>query len=278
MSIKDIVKNHIENIEKFNLEIVYAACQRADKLELTKLLHQLDINPLEHVDVVPSMCYYNNHEDCPEAVALPDRITAIQPWAFCGSGVTTVLTNKVKNIMHGAFQDTGLDDVRFSDSLEQIQDDAFRNCIYLTDINLPSSLRSLGLRSFMNCSELTKVNIASNYIKEIPADCFSGCYNLKEINIPESIVIIGNDAFHNCGFEKLTFDHHVTLISRSFSNCSELSEVHIGADVEVHGDAFSDCPKLEKIYVDRDSKGFENMVFWQEGVTVVLNDGLELRV
>lgn len=278
MSLKKIIEENIDALEQFYLELIYAKCTREEKPQLTKLLQDVGIDVLQHVDVVPSMCFYNRVADCEEGIILPARITAIQPWAFCGSNITNMLTNNVKNIMHGAFQESQLDNIVFTESLEQIQDMAFKGCIYLTEIYLPKSLRSLGTSTFEHCNAIEKVHIASDKLVEFPADCFSGCYSLEKINIPDSIEYIGTDAFHNCGFKTIKIPNNCHLISGCFSNCEELETAHIGSDCVVENGAFRGCNKLKKVYLDcADREEFIKSYFNDEGFDIYLNDGTIVR-
>lgn len=77
---------------------------------------------------------------------------------------------------------------------DSIDDDAFANCINLTDVFIPDQMWYLG--GFANCISLTSIN--TNDAFSIGYYAFAGCRNLKEVIIGKSISHIYNGAFMNC--------------------------------------------------------------------------------
>ena len=81
--------------------------------------------------------------------------------------------------------------------ITKIEDNAFKDCEYLSEITIPNSIIKIGNSAFENCLSLKKITIP-NGIKEIGDSAFSGCLSLEDVIIPESVTIIRNNAFNNC--------------------------------------------------------------------------------
>lgn len=103
-------------------------------------------------------------------------VTAIEPYAFRGSALTSVtLPDSVKSVGCGAFSD----------------------CKDLTGVVLPSGLQCLEENTFANCPRLNQLNLPAA-LTEICADAFSGCESLKISELPAGITAIGANAFKGC--------------------------------------------------------------------------------
>ena len=80
-----------------------------------------------------------------------------------------------------AFADSSVAYVEMFPSITTIGDEAFRNCVNITDITLPESLTAIG------------------------AGAFRGCTGITELTLPASLTSIGSGALEGCtGLEKLT--------------------------------------------------------------------------
>ena len=118
----------------------------------------------------------------------------------------------------------GLHEVYLPNTLSEIGDVAFGNCISLSELNLPKSVLSIGGKAFVECRSLRNITIPLNVkntpssylspafenctglesvtfaagIKEIPSCIFYDMYSLKRVTLPESITQINSSAFHDC--------------------------------------------------------------------------------
>ncbi len=103
-----------------------------------------------------------------EIVTIPEEC-----FANCSSLVTVKLPRTLKTIANGAFKQTALTKLPYSDSLETIGDEAFRDS-KLESISLYTSIKSVG------------------------AFAFADNDGIRELSIPTSIQTIGEGAFSNC--------------------------------------------------------------------------------
>ncbi len=74
---------------------------------------------------------------------------------------------------------------------------AFEDCKGLTDVEIPDSVTEIDNRAFCNCVKLKKV-VLPKTLQIIGDYAFAGCESLENIDIPNSVTDIGNGAFKNC--------------------------------------------------------------------------------
>lgn len=85
-------------------------------------------------------------------------------------------------------------------NITSIDENAFRNCIYLSEISIPStdvSLTSIGDYAFWGCRYLTCITLPSSLIS-IGDQAFYNCISLTSITIPKDVTSIGQNAFYEC--------------------------------------------------------------------------------
>lgn len=114
----------------------------------------------------------------------------------------------------------------FSESLTEISDYAFTDCVNFTSMKIPSGVTSIG-------------DYAFNY-----------CIGLTRVEIPESVVRIGEGAFAYCAaLESLNLPATLTSIStQMLYYCTNLKTVSIPESVTFLGNyVFAMCPMLESI-------------------------------
>lgn len=93
----------------------------------------------------------------------------------------------------------------------------------LRKITLPQTIKELSNGAFENCVALESINIPFA-VEELPERCFAECGALKEINIPQSVSTIGKEAFSGCAsIERLILPQGVaTVQAGAFRNMSSL--------------------------------------------------------
>lgn len=88
---------------------------------------------------------------------IPDSVTVISHWAFCGCGKLSKITipDSVYEIGEGAFfKCTGLKRLVIPDSVERIDDTAFRGCVGLEELVIPPSVKEFGWGLLNGCDHV----------------------------------------------------------------------------------------------------------------------------
>ena len=144
-----------------------------------------------------------------------------------------------------------------------IEDYAFCECEYLTNINIPNSVTNIGSRAFSSCYSLTSINIP-NSVTNIKEDAFWGCKSLTNINVPESVISIGNYAFSSCySLTSINIPNSVTNIGNyAFVYCDSLTNINIPNSItNIKEGAFWDCKSLTNINVPESVTNIGNSAF-----------------
>ena len=125
-------------------------------------------------------------------------VTEISGSAFKCTEINSVtLPDCVEKIDNQAFRNCRFLTSVDLGSVQAIGDSAFRNCPILTSVVLPKTCKYLGESVFSECVSLSTVNIPSK-IKELPEFAFNYCESLENIVIPKTINKIGKSAFYYC--------------------------------------------------------------------------------
>lgn len=175
----NFIEKYIDLIDNDKFEEFYDTLDREISSEnksvigdITKVLNNAGINPLDYLDYVP-LYYCSYRTDLPSELILPDNIKYIGTSAFCFC--------------------TSLEKVILPEGLTVIYPDAFAACVELKNINLPSSLKEIKHRAFFNCRELTKQNDwFQEGLQEIGRSAF---WNTKvdDVIIPRSLKSLGRN-------------------------------------------------------------------------------------
>ena len=158
----------------------------------------------------------------------------------------------VENIPDEAFKECySLKKVTIPNSVTSIGDSAFSHCHYLTSITIPDSVTSIGDSAFSYCVSLTNINIPDS-VTSIGDNAFYGCSSLAEVNIPDSVTTIGEGAFSHCtSLTEINIPDSVTTIGEdAFLGCLSLTEVKIPDSVTTIGErAFFGCSSLTEVNI-----------------------------
>ena len=162
--------------------------------ELTSILMQADIDPLEGMTEIP--VYFLCRQEGIKSFSIPVGITKINSYAFAY---------------------TDLESITIPSSVREIDREAFHMCKNLKTIKLPtgvelnrnsfssSGLESIELRDvklqnyfiFYDCKQLKSVIIKGD-TPVIPNYTFANCTNLTHVELPETLEQIGHNVFRNC--------------------------------------------------------------------------------
>jgi hypothetical protein len=125
-----------------------------------------------------------------EAVAIPDAIRAIGPFAFLWNPtIRTVSFGRASQTAH-------------------IDEGAFQYCRALVLISIPSSVQQIGPGAFSDCAALAEVHFASPPILEyLRYGAFCECRSLRSFCLPSSVIIVEEKCFSSCDeLPTLTFE------------------------------------------------------------------------
>ena len=124
--------------------------------------------------------------------------------------------NTVEIIGFGAFENTKLTEVNFSENINLLTLGyrVFYNAKNLKEITIPSSVISIDYYAFAMCKNLETVNIDQNAkFNGIYEGAFYGCINLKNITLPNNIYEISDYAFYGCiSLEKIPITEESNLL------------------------------------------------------------------
>ena len=166
-----------------------------------------------------------------------------------------------------------LKSITLSDTVEEIGDDAFRDCSNLVSINLGKGLKRLGNRAFSNCNNLLQC-ILPNSLEVIEASAFSNCKKLRTVTIPNKVKKIGDRAFSGCTslISVSIADGVDSLGWETFSECDNLTSITIPKSVNnIDNSAFSDCTRLTNIFISPENAYYHSI----DGV-LITKDGVLL--
>lgn len=161
LELENFFRANIDLIDSYKFEELY---QRARVFlgitipEITKVLFEINVNPLYYMDVVPAKFYEGNMEL--KSIIIPDGIKTIGYHAFY-------------NCMN-------LTDIELPNSVITIQGESFAGCKNFTSIIIPDSVENIQPGAFMWCDNLTNVRMGHG-LKSLDYEIFYCCPNLKSI-------------------------------------------------------------------------------------------------
>lgn len=140
------------------------------------------------------------------------------------------LPNTMTNIGTGAFKNSIIESISFSDNLTDIGACAFEGCESLTMLNLTNctNMTTIGTNAFYGMPNVWLIMLPES-ITTIGIGAFSGCTNLKNLYLPGSLTTIGDSAFSNCSsLQSLTLPQSVTALGLYlFNGCTALKDLYV---------------------------------------------------
>jgi len=253
-SIKESAFKNCYNLERLFISDLSAWC----KIDF----EDSDANPLNYAQEL----YLNGYEATD--IIIPDDVTSIGNYAFCGYNTLTSVTipNSVTSIGTSAFQACeSLSSITIPTSVTSIGDYAFFQCygiksLYISDLSAWYKIDFGGIHAnplynadifYVNGEEVTDLIIPDN-VTSIKDYAFCGYNTLISVTIPNSVTSIGKEAFRSC--EKLTsvtIGNSLTSIGRgAFQACESLPSITIPTSVTSIGkDAFDQCHGIKSVYI-----------------------------
>ena len=122
---------------------------------------------------------------------------------------------------------SSLTSITIPDSVTSIGDEAFWECINLSNLSIGNGVTSIGPCAFQNCTSLTSVTIPDS-VTSIGSSAFSGCTNLTIVTIGNGVTSIGEQAFSLCfSLTSITIPNSITSIGDSvFWRCTNLTNIY----------------------------------------------------
>lgn len=161
-----------------------------------------------------------------------------QLWNYKQAGVRSVhLLNGVKNLGDIFAGITTLEQVTATDSLTNINTDAFVGCTGLKSVSLPA-VTKIGANSFADCTALQTVDLP--LAATISDHAFQNCTALQFLELP-AVTKITSTAFAGCtGLTDLTLGKGAAVIDdRAFTDCKALTNLDLGSTVSIGREAFA---------------------------------------
>lgn len=229
----------------------------------------------KYVTSIGNEAFFNNKEIT--KVVLPRHLKIIEENAFAGCTKLSEinLVDSIEVIEQGAFANTLLYNLDLPQNMKVLN-----KGVLLTNngvIEVPESIEIINEDAFRSVRGLEEVKLP-NTIKSIGKDAFYMCENLKKINLPDSIESIGKNAFYNCGLERIVLPQKLTILENSvFRGCDKLKEVIFNEElIEIKDQAFTECIALKTINLPSSLKKLGYECFSYSGlVKVVIPNSVE---
>ncbi len=174
---------------------------------------------------------------------------------YPGSEVNVVIPReidgiRISGILPEVFARSEIESVIIPDTVHQIGNGAFRDCVRLKEFRCYGPLETTGRETFKGCEALNHVEFV-NGVRKIDAWAFAGTGTLWSVQFDDKLNEIGESAFEGSAVRSIRANAR-RIGSRAFAACADLMSVVIGSHVEeVLAGAFADCPKLNRIYLEK---------------------------
>ena len=169
---------------------------------MRKVLYGLLLAGCFTVAFVPSAFAIDNSISVAQDDVTSGECGANVTWTLSANGVLTVSGNgAMKYYEKDAFPwvkyQPDIQKVIVNDGVTSISENAFQECINLTDVILADSVEKIGAHAFYRCENLINIYFGKN-LNEIGSGAFQKCINLKEVDIPDGVSELGDSTFREC--------------------------------------------------------------------------------
>ena len=139
--------------------------------------------------------------------------------------------------------------VRIDKSIDEIENNAFCNCMQLVKVETHDGIRKIGRRAFYRCKSLRRINFKSAV--EIDYAAFCGCVQLVNVEFGDELETIGGSAFAFCkALKYLKLSSFFSIGSNAFISCSALIDIELSERLEtIDVRAFDSCVQLRRIAI-----------------------------
>ncbi|WP_319755538.1 leucine-rich repeat protein [uncultured Sphaerochaeta sp.] len=139
----------------------------------------------------------------------------------------TIGSYTIRSIGKNAFSSSNISSIVLPNSVERIEDEAFKQCENLESIMLPEGLISIGDEAFYECRKLATLKLPSTLLT-IGSKAFMSCELITTLILPDSLTAFYSFAFSGLAIQSVKIPEQITSIpSFAFSNCKNLKEVSL---------------------------------------------------
>ena len=203
-------------------------------------------------------------------------VTSIGNEAFCRNNTIDSITlpDTITSIGEYAFYYSDLKSIDIGNGVEIIGRNAFGGCDYLETLIIGDSLSTIGYNAFYICSSFKNITVSENNKNfsavnnvlfnkdktELLKYC-TGSYD-SGYSIPTTVTHVADDSFYGAKWLKeITITDNVTTLgSYAFSDCTQLSDVHIGAGVQNIGlNAFGGFTNVERYTISQENPYYSSL-------------------
>ena len=188
-------------------------------------------------------------------------------FSFCVSLTEFEIPSSVEIIGENAFGGTGLKEVVLPDSVKEVGNYAFYNCVHLKTFKGGSGLEKLGANALGDCISLTDITLNEG-LTSIGEGCFSSCTALKDIVIPTTVETLEPYVLAATALEEYRVPSGIKSIrSYAFAGCKSLGNIYIPESVTtLERDVFNEMKDFiihgkpdsaAEIYADNNGLKFE---------------------
>ena len=230
-----------------------------------------------------------------ESFSLPASVSEIGSYLLYNSGVKTLTfaaDSALTTISAHAFASTAIESVVLPDSVNYVDDNAFRDSVYLksvtfgaaenlqvhanafyntglTSLYLPANLSYVGEYAFIGLKDLTAYTVADEnpryksingvlYSKDGKKLIAYPAGKTGNFTVPKEVETIGFGAFENSLIEAVSFENGINLLTigyRAFYKSEKLASVSIPESVvSIDFYAFAECRNLERVTFAENNK------------------------
>ena len=230
-----------------------------------------------------------------ESFSLPASVSEIGSYLLYNSGVKTLTfaaDSSLTTISAHAFASTAIESVVLPDSVNYVDDNAFRDSVYLksvtfgaaenlqvhsnafyntglTSLYLPANLTYVGEYAFIGLKDLTAYAVADEnpryksingvlYSKDGKKLIAYPAGKTGNFTVPKEVETIGFGAFENSLIEAVSFEDGINLLTigyRAFYKSEKLASVSIPESVvSIDFYAFAECRNLERVTFAENNK------------------------